>query len=396
MPSFWLFFAQLLKKFLSLLPRFEKKEDYVFSRSLERKSRSERTDVRVVAFYLPQFHRIPENDVWWGEGFTEWTNVQRGKPWFLGHYQPHIPHPDVGYYDLYDDSVMEKQVAMAKYAGISGFCFYHYWFSGRRLLEMPVERMLKTKKPDFPFCLLWVNENWTRRWDGKDEEVLITQNHADEDEAAFVEDIVRAFQDPRYIRINNRPLFLVYRPLRLPRPLATFDHWRALCRAQGIGEIYLAGVFSYEIYDPLRIGLDAAVEFPPLQAGAIALANNSLNSLSSPSGWIYDYRTVKRNMIRRKHKKRYIVYRGVMPSWDHTSRFGNKSHVFINSSPESYYSWLKRALQLTRTQYQGDHRIVFINAWNEWGEGCHLEPDERYGYAWLNATRSAIYSTPKE
>lgn len=346
-------------------------------------------DVRALAFYLPQFHSIPENDAWWGKGFTEWTNVRRGKPQFPGHYQPHVPHSSVGYYDLSDPSVLERQAGLARKSGIHGFCFHHYWFAGKRLLEMPVERMLRTGKPDFPFCLCWANENWTRRWDGMDNEILIAQEHSPEDDDLFIRDIVRIMRDRRYIRVQGRPLLLIYRPWLLPDPQATFSHWRQVCRTKGIGQVFLAGVQGFGFTDPRTVGLDAAIEFPPHGAELKPLSPAENQSARHFTGQLYDYQQLQLSMQSRRFQE-YRTFRGIMPSWDNTARRSDKGTVFVNTSPQDYYLWLSHIVRETRVRYKGDERLVFINAWNEWAEGCHLEPDERNGFAWLNATRRAL------
>jgi GT2 family glycosyltransferase len=353
------------------------------------RSDSTATDIRAIALYLPQFHAIPENDQWWGKGFTEWNNVRRARPQFEGHHQPHIPHPDLGYYDLNDPTVLEKQAAMARAAGIEGFCFYYYWFDGRRLLEMPTDRMLASGKPDFPFCFCWANEDWTRTWDGAGHEILVGQVHSAESDARFIHDLLPAFRDKRYIRVDGKPLLVVYRPKLLPDPLGTARRWREACRAEGIGEIFLAYMRGFEWPDPAEIGFDAAIQFPPLTANA-PLINGSLQ-IHSPEvfrGLVRDYRDMP--AIFDPAQTGGTLWPCVCPSWDNTARRMEFAHSWANATPETYHRWLCKAVaRLRETQPEG-RRILFINAWNEWAEGCHLEPDEKHGYAWLNATRQAL------
>ena len=349
------------------------------------------TDIRAIALYLPQFHVIPENDQWWGEGFTEWTNVRRATPQYAGHYQPHIPHPDFGYYDLNDASVLEKQTAIARAAGIEGFCFYYYWFNGRQLLNMPTDRLLATGKPDFPFCFCWANENWTRTWDGYDNEILIGQEHSDESDERFILDLLPAFRDPRYIRVEGKPLLIVYRPGLLPNPAATARHWRETCRREGIGEIFLARMqmFDWELEgrDP---GFDTVIQFPPVSRKFSPSLKTSIQIHDPKSfvGEIYDYHASAENYPLENIGKN--LWPGVCPSWDNTARRMELGYSWANSSPEVYHKWLSKVLVRARQALPPQQRFVFINAWNEWAEGCHLEPDEKYGYAWLNATRLAI------
>jgi SAM-dependent methyltransferase len=350
------------------------------------------TGVKAIALYLSQFHRIPENDAWWGEGFTEWTNVRRGKPQFWDHYQPHIPHPDLGYYDLLDPGVMEKQAQMAHQFGIYGFCYYYYWFDGRRLLEMPTDRLLASGKPDFPFCFCWANENWTRRWDGEEHEVLVGQQHSHESDERFIHDILPGLRDRRYIRISGRPLLAVYRPGLLPDPKATFAHWRQFCRREGLGEIYLAGFrTSFDLQDPESMGMDGAVEFPPHHCEVTQTDRVELPVFNDFCGAIYDYRKVAENLVTRPTGG-HTVFRGVMPGWDNTARMQNQGTIWAHSNPQLYCRWLHRVVQQTRRHPNPDERLIFINAWNEWAEGAHLEPDQQHGYAWLNATRLALES----
>ena len=347
------------------------------------------TDVKAIALYLPQFHRIPENDLWWGEGFTEWTNVRQGRPQFWGHYQPHIPHPDIGYYDLSDPGVMEKQAQMARQVGIHGFCFYYYWFNGRRLLEMPTDRFLASGKPDFPFCFCWANENWTRRWDGQEQEVLMGQHHSYESDERFIRDMLPAFRDRRYIRINGRPLLAIYRPGLLPDPKATFAHWREVCRNEGLGEIYLIGFKAFRFRDPEPLGMDAAAEFVTHHHEVAKSTCAEFSAFNGFDGKIFDYRKVSENILNRPTGN-FTLFRQVMPGWDNTARRKEHGVIFARSDPQLYCRWLQRVALQTRRYANPDERLIFINSWNEWAEGAHLEPDERYGYAWLNATRLAL------
>ena len=347
-------------------------------------------DVKAIAFYLPQFHSIPENDQWWGEGFTEWSNVRPAQPQFAGHYQPHEPIQELGYYDLNDSEILCKQANMARAAGIYGFCYYYYWFDGKRLLEKPLDQMLKTGRPAMPFCFCWANENWSRRWDGCDSEILIAQNHSAQDDVAIITDIITAFMDQRYIRIEGRPLLIIYRPLLLPDPQATFARWRTVCREAGIGEIYLAGVKGFGCVDPISLGLDAIVEFPPNDSGIADRSKELVAGVGSDfDGKLYDYREARAN-CGKIGPQGFPFYRGVAPSWDNTARRKNQASVFVNSSPSTFYNWLLQAMDFTMRYLPAGQRFLFINAWNEWAEGCHLEPDRKYGYAWLNATRRAL------
>lgn len=349
------------------------------------------TDIRAIAIYLPQFHPIPENDEWWGKGFTEWTNVRRATPQYDGHYQPHVPHPDLGYYDLNDSSVLELQASMARAAGIEGFCFYYYWFNGRRLLNMPTDRLIATGKPNFPFCFCWANENWTRTWDGGDKEILVGQQHSPESDELFILDLLTAFRDPRYIRVDGKPLLVVYRPGLLPDPAATARHWRETCRREGIGEIFLARMqmFDWEL-EGRESGYDAVIQFAPVSR-PVSPSVKSLLRIHEPAefkGEIYDYRLSATHYAFESIGPN--LWPGVCPSWDNTARRMERGHSWIYSSPEVYREWLATVVGRTRRALPASQRFIFINAWNEWAEGCHLEPDERHGYAWLNATRLAL------
>jgi len=345
--------------------------------------------VRTICFYLPQFHAIPENDKWWGKGFTEWTNVKPAIPQFEDHYQPHIPHNDIGYYNLLDRDTQAKQVELAKQYGIEGFCYYLYWFSGQRLLEQPLDNMLADPTLDFPFCVCWANENWSRRWDGLDQDLLMVQNYSDEDDINFISNIAKYLQDPRYITIDNKPLLLVYRPNLFPDMKATAKRWRNWCLNNGVGEIYLAYPQSFECVDPVEYDFDAAIEFPPNNSNPPQITDLVKPIVGDFQSKVYDWRA----FVERSDAyidPGYKLFRSATPSWDNTARKKNKGTVFHNSCPELFRKYLVNAF--TETLYRRDNpdeRLVFINAWNEWAEGAHLEPDQKYGYAWLQAVRDA-------
>jgi GT2 family glycosyltransferase/glycosyltransferase involved in cell wall biosynthesis len=349
----------------------------------------ELNQIRLIAFYSPQFHPIPENDLWWGRGFTEWANVVRARSCFHGHYQPHLP-ADLGFYDLRDAEIMEQQAKLAERYGIYGFCYHYYWFNGKRLFEMPLERMLKTGRPDFPFCLCWANENWPRRWDGGEKDILIAQKYSDKDDLSVIRDLIRYFKHPNYIRVDGKPMFLVHQVNVFPDFKRTARIWRDECRRQGIGEIYLVMAVTFELafrqYDPKEFGVDAAVEFPPHgKFESIRPANKA----SGFRGRVMDYKNMALHFMT-KNFPDFFYYKTVMPSWDNTARRKNNAGVFAKSSPGAYQAWLEEAIRRTHEQYAGDHRMVFINAWNEWAEGNHLEPDQRYGHGFLEATKNAL------
>jgi len=346
--------------------------------------------VRTVCLYLPQFHAIPENDEWWGKGFTEWTNVIPAKPQFDGHYQPHIPHPDVGYYNLLEPGVIARQIKQAVDYGIDGFCFYFYWFGGHRLLEKPIELFYNDKTHDMPFCLCWANENWSRRWDGNESDVLMAQNHSDEDDINFISYITKYITDPRYIRVESKPLIVVYRPAELPDAKRTANLWREYCLKEGIGEIFLATTNSFEKNNPNDYGFDAVVDFTPNSAGLSPTRELIQNLPPSFEGGLFNYD----NLVAQSDNYRvedFRIFRGASPSWDNTARKKNKGYIFLNSSPVKYQKWLDNSINyMTSTKSHPSDALVFINAWNEWAEGAHLEPDQKYGYAYLEATKLAI------
>lgn len=354
--------------------------------------------IRFIAFYLPQYHPIPENDEWWGKGFTEWRNVTKAKPLFPGHYQPHLP-ADLGFYDLRLPEARQAQADLAREYGIYGFCYYHYWFNGKRLLERPFNDVLTSGEPDFPFCLCWANENWTKAWDGQEKNILLEQNYSEENDRQHIQWLAKAFQDRRYIRIDDKPLFLVYRAKKIPNPLQTTSIWRDEARKMGIGELFLCRVESFpeEHDDPTKHGFDAAVEFQPdwsnlgkpLCRGKLwRLARGlGLSNKAYGENMIHDYASFVERMVQKPLPK-YKRFSCVTPSWDNSARRPSNAFIIKNNQPDIYEKWLKHAVELTKDR--SIESIVFINAWNEWAEGNHLEPCQKWGRAYLEATRNVL------
>lgn len=350
--------------------------------------------VKLIAFYLPQYHPIPENDAWWGKGFTEWANVARAVPQFPGHYQPHLPG-ELGFYDLRVKEVQYRQIELAKQFGIYGFAYYYYWFSGKRLLEKPLDQMLSSKEMDFPFCLMWANENWTRRWDGLENDVLIAQNHSLEMDKEFIKDLVPYLRDDRYIRVNGRPLIMVYRADILPNPQQTMEIWREFCVQNSLGDPLLVAAQTFGFYDPRTTGFDGAVQFPPHnQLHDSRFMIQSRIELANPefSSYIFSYPEIVKYKENHAENADYPLYKTVFPNWDSEPRKPGRGTIYAYSSPELYGRWLKTICEWTLKNHQPDDRLIFINAWNEWAEGAHLEPDRKYGYAYLQATRQILSS----
>jgi lipopolysaccharide biosynthesis protein len=352
--------------------------------------------IKLVAFYLPQFHTIRENDEWWGEGFTEWRNVGAATPRFPGHDQPHVPGA-LGAYDLRDPAVRRAQAEMAATAGIDAFCYYHYWFHGRRLLEEPFEAVLRSGQPRFPFVLCWANENWTRSWSGNRREVLMEQRYSAEDDRHHARWLARAFADERYLRIAERPVFLVYRASLLPEPRRVTDALRQEAARAGLGDPLLLRVESFrsEHGNPEGLGFDGAVEFQPdwtALPGKLRwlLERYARRALRRPPvrAERYDYGAVVMKALQ-KTEPEYLRFPGVTPRWDNSPRRARGAVVLQESTPELYERWLAAAIERAPRVGPAGETLIFINAWNEWGEGAHLEPDVRWGDEYLQATQRA-------
>ena len=347
-------------------------------------------DPLVLAFHLPQFHPIPENDEWWGPGFTEWTNVTQGRPLFRGHYQPHLP-ADLGFYDLRLSEVREQQAKLAREAGLNGFVYYHYWFNGRRLLEKPVDEILRLKEPDFPFCFCWANEPWTRNWDGQNSHILMPQHYSDADALAHIHWLLEAFEDKRYIKIDGRPLMLIYRPSHHPDIVRMTEIWRQEAQRRGFPDLYLCAVraFTEEFCDAREFGMDGSVEFKPngTDCGSGLKSENPLD-IGHRLHRVWDYDEMVKYSLNLPRPD-YTLFPGVCPMWDNSVRRKSGGMIFRSSTPEKYRNWLLDVM--TRENLRGPKQnLVFINAWNEWAEGNHLEPCQRWGHAYLAATREAI------
>jgi lipopolysaccharide biosynthesis protein len=354
--------------------------------------------LRALAIYLPQFHPIPENDKWWGKGFTEWTNVTKAKPRFEGHYQPQLP-TDLGFYDLRLSESRIEQAELAKANGISGFCYYHYWFNGFRVLNQPFDEVVKLGEPDFPFCLCWANENWSRTWDAAEHEVLIKQSHSLEDDEAHMKFLCSIFKDPRYIRVDEKPVFIVYKTNLFPDIKATAALWRRIAVEEGLPGIYLCAVErEKQKVDPTTFGFDAAIEFQPDSScfpqrewgTVIEKIRHRIIKDPLPYGrdFVYEYEGLVNSSMARK-RGNHKSFPCVTPGWDNSPRKEKNAVIFRNSNPDLYKKWLKHTVE-NFTPYSPEENFIFINAWNEWAEGNHLEPDRTWGNAYLQATKEVL------
>ncbi len=357
--------------------------------------------IRSIAIHLPQFHAIPENDLWWGKGFTEWTNVKKSKPIFYGHNQPHVPLNN-DYYDLSNLDSLHKQKDLAKEYGISGFCFYHYWFNGKLLLEKPLELILKDESWDFPFCLCWANENWTRTWDGQEKNVLMQQNYSIEDDILHFDYFIKFFKSHNYIKVDNKPVLLIYRSELFPNINETIDTWRKLATKVGLDGLYLIRVEGFKKdFNPQLHGFDAALDFQPdwsqlpekLREPFISkilrrLKNNRVSQYYKNR--VYSYQHYVEGQISNKTAfSKYKRYPCVMPSWDNSSRRKENVVILKDANPVTYKVWLQ-AIVSAFTPYSVEENFIFINAWNEWAEGNHLEPCEKWGHGYLKATKEIL------
>ena len=357
--------------------------------------------IKPIAIYLPQFHAIPENDLWWGKGFTEWTNARKALPRFKGHYQPHLP-ADLGFYDLRKEEARLAQEQLAKVYGIHGFCYYHYWFNGKRLLYEPLDKKMQNPKEDLPFMMCWANENWTRTWDGADHQILMHQDYNFDDDEKHIIHLISYFKDERYMKVNGKPIFIIYRPRLFPDVKKTIALWREKVKEAGFPDLYIGFAQNTEhSFAPEEKGFDFGFQFQP-------------NFGSQPAGTLYNmsiYKRIKRRIrkkigLKLESFKYYVdykeysekqiqlgfkenIYPGITPMWDNSARKKENAFILHDSSPEKYKCWL----EYIKNNYPWKdvpENFLFINAWNEWAEGNHLEPCRKWGKAYLKVTKDVL------
>ena len=362
----------------------------MFEKSAKKKT------ARIIAFYLPQFHPIPENDLWWGKDFTEWTNVKKARPLFRGHVQPRIPL-DSGYYDLRDSKTSTAQAQMALASGIEGFCYWHYWFAGRRLLAQPFEKVLSLGEPNFPFCLGWANETWSGVWNGEPNRILIEQTYpGKEDYKAHFKYLLNAFRDHRYIMVEGKPLIIIYKPLKLPNAKKWLDFWRESALKAGLKGLYIVGINMLDFDDAEKLGLDGAMistlgivsSKNPLVNKIKRLAWGARRRLSLGGPHVIQYSEAIKHLVMDLSQFSFDAYPTVFPNWDHTPRMGRKGLVLEHSTPELFETHVRNAIDALSSR-DAEHKIVFLKSWNEWGEGNYMEPDTHWGYAYLDALGKA-------
>jgi len=353
--------------------------------------------VLLLANYLPQFHPIPENDEWWGKGFTEWTNTAKAKPLFRGHHQPNVP-ADLGFYDLRVPEAREEQAEMARRYGITGFAYWHYWFgNGNRLLERPFQEVVESGKPDYPFCLAWANQSWTGVWHGMKDKVLIEQKYPGrQDYIDHFNSLLPAFRDKRYIRIGNRPVFIVYTPDLIPDNIIFTSTWNELAAQNGLERFYFIGI-HYEGWDHEKDGYDDKTIHQPSHYVRLyessqkkrLLGMIKRNILTKQRPVTYHYRKLVENYDYSLLDSDRVIPT-IVPNWDNTPRSGKRGWVFHHSSPETFSYHLDQTIRFALKREKSRPRIVFIKSWNEWAEGNYLEPDHRFGLQYLEAIRSVL------
>lgn len=385
---------QNLREFCNQIFQIPTSKDEKYYRSISTTPYDrEAGDPKLIAYYLTQFHPIPENDFWWGKGVTEWNNVSHAVPQYIGHYQPRLPG-ELGFYDLRLKENIIRQVELAKMYGIYAFCFYYYWFDGKRLLERPLNTFVNDKDIDFPFCLCWANESWTNGFFGSSNKIIMKQSETEESYKQFIHDIIPYLKNSKCITINGKKVLQIYKPQNIPKCEEIIQYWRKYCREQGVGELYLIAVWSPSLKENfIEKGFDALSEF---QIGPVLpyckKINSKISFINNPFyGSVYSYESIVKEKLYRKSFAVRKLYRSVAPMWDNSPRKNNFGSVILDgSNPELYKSWLIDIIRGNYLRDDIDDNIIFINAWNEWGEGAYLEPDQKYGYAYLQATRDSI------
>ena len=348
---------------------------------------------RAIAFYLPQFHPIPENDLWWGKGFTEWTNTAKARPLFRGHYQPHVP-ADLGFYDLRLHESRIQQAEMAAAYGIEGFCYYHYWFAGRRILNRPLDEVVASSSPALPFCVCWANETWSGVWLGAPDTILIEHTYRGEaDHRAHFATLLPAFRDDRYIRVDGKPLFIIHRPREIPDPENTLRLWRTMATEAGLGGLHIVASSTDPDRDLTPLGYDAMLRVP-------GFPQRPWLSWRKPAAWLRQkinytrgvptsYQFSKFAAQHRPKREACRAYPCIVHAWDNTPRSGQRGVVLRNPDPEIFRNLLMAAVDVVSDK-PAEQRLIFLKSWNEWAEGNHLEPDLRYGHAYLRVVSDVL------
>lgn len=373
--------------------------------------------VRPVAMYFPQLHPIPENDEWWGKGFTDWENVRQAKPQTEGHHQPRVPL-DQRYYDQSELDTLLWQVDLAREYGIYGFCHYHYWFDGKQLLETPTNLAMENPKLDFPFCLSWANETWSRRWDGQDSQILIQQTHPPEKSSwkRHFDYLIRAWSHKNALRVDDKPVFAIYRPHRIPQIGQMLDYWRELAAQHGIDDLYFIAQKQYEhpLAEQLE-GFDAEFQFQPFEAIFSPQYKSPTPSLKQSrlakvlralpdsmqdrfreikyryfqSLSFHDYDWVWQHIVEVREHPELTTFPGAFVDWDNTARYKNRATIFRGANPERFEYWFARLVE-SMPKRNLPENLIFVNAWNEWAEGTYLEPDETNGFRYLEAIKRVL------
>ncbi|MEN6462588.1 MAG: glycoside hydrolase family 99-like domain-containing protein [Syntrophomonas sp.] len=344
----------------------------------------------ICAYYLTQYYPTEKNNLWWGKGTTEWTNVSKSVPQYAGHYQPKLPG-ELGFYDLRLPENMYRQIDLATNYGVDAFAFYYYWFNGERALEHPLDMFLEHQDMDIQFCVCWCNEDWTKRYSGTNNEVLLSIGKTQESYIRFIDDVIPLFKDKRYLKIDNKFVLIIYRPSEIPKCQETIIRWREKVKQETGADLYLIASQERRIISNwVKRGFNAVSQFQP--ASCIDFSNEITKNMhiirEKYYGHVYDYEHTAKDAISYLNKGDKI-YPAVMPMWDNTSRRDDSGVIFENSSPELYRKWLDDAIKYVSDNANLEANIVFINAWNEWGEGAYLEPDRAYGYAYLEETYKA-------
>lgn len=346
--------------------------------------------MRVIAYYLPQYHSIPENDAWWGKDFTEWQSVRAAQPLFPDHQQPVVPG-ELGYYNLLDPDIRERQAQLAREAGIEGFCYWHYWFGGKQLLEQPLQQVLQSGKPDFPFCIAWANESWyAKTWRDDthtQDRLLIEQTYSEEDDRAHFEAILPMLRDKRYIQVDGKPLVVVYRPLDIPNGRAWVERWQKMAKSAGFNGLFLMGhvAYSRQADEVLNAGFDAVNIVPLGDAkrdirSAIRHLPNLFEYLRGKAPLVYDYTEAMRAFAAPVMQREKVVPT-ILPNWDHSPRSGARAFILHHASPETFKA---HAETIRRIADKKRNDLVMLKSWNEWSEGNYMEPDQRWGKQYID------------